>query len=117
MLDFGCIGPTPDVFTKILSPFPFSTTLVSPVTTCTPAFSQANLIATRISQNSFTGSPSSIIKLNERYLGVAPHIAKSLTVPFTASSPIFPPGKKIGETKKLSVEKAVLPCRSIKAPS
>ena len=36
---------------------------------------------------------------------MAPDIATSLTVPFTASSPISPPGKKIGSTTNESVEK------------
>ena len=38
--------------------------------------------------------------------GVAPDIARSLTVPLTARSPIDPPGKNIGLTTYESVEKA-----------
>ncbi len=35
--------------------------------------------------------------------GLAPAIARSLTVPLTASSPIEPPGKRSGLTTKVSV--------------
>ncbi len=63
----GCNFPIPVVFTNILSPFPLSTTLVSPVTILTPALSAAYFIETRISQNSFIGKPSSKIKLNDKY--------------------------------------------------
>ena len=41
-----------------------------------------------------------------KYSGLAPAIARSLTVPQTASVPISPPGKKSGLTTKLSVVKA-----------
>ena len=102
---------------NILSPFPLSTTFVSPVTTNTPALSQLSFIPTKISQNSDIGRPSSIIKLSDRYFGIAPHMAISLTVPFTANSPMLPPGKKIGEITKLSVEKANSPFISKNAPS
>src|SRR5215218_4697235 len=39
-------------------------------------------------------------------IGLAPAIARSLTVPLTARSPIVPPGNTIGLTTKESVEKA-----------
>ena len=39
--------------------------------------------------------------------GRAPATARSLTVPFTASSPIDPPGKRMGVTTKLSVVTAI----------
>ena len=107
----------PLVLINILSPFPFSTTLVSPVTIYTPAFWQAVLIDTNTSQNSSIRKPSSSIKLKDKYLGIAPHIARSFTVPFTASSPILPPGKNMGDTTKLSVVKAQLPVKFKKAPS
>ncbi len=44
-------------------------------------------------------------------------MATSLTVPFIANSPILPPGKKIGEITKLSVEKATSPLNCKNAPS
>ena len=39
--------------------------------------------------------------------GFAPAIARSLTVPLTASSPIEPPGKRIGLTTNVSVVRAM----------
>ncbi len=113
----GWTVPMPVVLMNILSPLPRSTTLVSPVTTCTPAAAQACLMLTSTSQNSCIDSPSSKMKLRERYWGMAPHIARSFTVPLTASSPMDPPGKKMGETTKLSVVKAVRPLSSRMAPS
>jgi len=50
--------------------------------------------------------PSSRMKAVDSTRGVAPAIARSLTVPFTARSPIEPPGKNIGFTTKESVENA-----------
>ena len=43
------------------------------------------------------------------YMGCAPMQARSLTVPQMDSLPIFPPGKKAGETIKPSVDMAILP--------
>ncbi len=43
---------------------------------------------------------------SERYSGVAPLMARSLTVPLTARSPMLPPGKNSGRTTKESVENA-----------
>ena len=93
----------PDVLMKILSPLPLFTTFVSPVTICTPARSAARRMAKRISCNSVMGKPSSIIKPTLSTFGSAPAMAKSLTVPLTANSPMFPPGKKTGCTTKESV--------------
>ncbi len=44
------------------------------------------------------GNPSSMMKPAVRYMGSAPTMLRSLTVPFTASSPMSPPGKKMGDT-------------------
>ena len=50
--------------------------------------------------------PSSRMKPQDRWLGTAPLIARSLTVPLTARSPMDPPGKNSGRTTNESVEKA-----------
>ena len=50
--------------------------------------------------------PSSRISERLSASGRAPAIARSLTVPLTASSPIEPPGKRSGLTTKLSVVSA-----------
>ena len=73
--------PTPEVLINILSAAPLSTTLVSPVTISTRATAEASLILKTIFSNKLKENPSSIIKEQLKYLGVAPHIAKSLTVP------------------------------------
>ena len=109
--------PIPAVLIYILSPLPRSTTFVSPVTTCTPALSAVHLMDSTIFSKSSTGSPSSIIKEQLKYFGTAPHIAMSFTVPQTESLPISPPGKNIGSTTKLSVEKASFSAPSTIAPS
>ena len=41
-----------------------------------------------------------------RKSGTAPHMARSLTVPLTARSPMLPPGKNSGRTTYVSVENA-----------
>jgi hypothetical protein len=46
------------------------------------------------------------MKTKLRYRGCAPLIAKSFTVPLTASLPMSPPEKKMGVTTKESVVKA-----------
>jgi hypothetical protein len=46
------------------------------------------------------------MKQVDRYRGTAPAMARSLTAPFTASSPMSPPGKKSGETTEASVVNA-----------
>ena len=99
------------------SPRPRSTTLVSPVTICTPA-SLAAAEAEAITRLSVpVGRPSSIISASERYFGSAPHIARSFTVPQTASLPMSPPGNSSGVTTKLSVEKASPPGSRAPSPS
>ena len=55
---------------------------------------------------SVSAVPSARMNAVERYSGVAPDIARSLTVPLTARSPIEPPGKNIGLTTNESVENA-----------
>ena len=52
---------------------------------------------------SSAASPSSRTSESVSASGRAPAIARSLTVPLTASSPIEPPGKRSGLTTKLSV--------------
>ena len=76
------------------SPLPRSTTLVSPVTIGTPASAQAAAIDATMRRRSSIGKPSSSTKPALRASGSAPHIARSLTVPCTASEPMSPPGKK-----------------------
>ena len=51
--------------------------------------------------------PSSSTNPHDRCAGVAPLIARSLTVPLTARCPIEPPGKNSGRTTNVSVEKAI----------
>jgi len=53
-----------------------------------------------------SGRPSSRMKPALRYSGRAPLIARSLTVPLTASVPISPPGKISGLITNESVVKA-----------
>ena len=45
-------------------------------------------------RRSASGSPSSRMKASDSESGCAPPTARSLTVPFTASSPMSPPGKE-----------------------
>ena len=61
--------------------------------------------------------PSSITKAQLKYFGTPPQTATSLTVPQTASLPTSPPGKKSGETTKLSVEKTSFSAPARIAPS
>ncbi|MBA7575911.1 hypothetical protein ES708_17747 [subsurface metagenome] len=93
----------PDVFIKILSALPFSTTLVSPVTIFKPISSRTFFVENNIFLKSETGKPSS--RINERLIaaGVHPVVTRSFTVPHMLSFPISPPGKNIGFTTKLSV--------------
>ncbi|MNH30089.1 hypothetical protein D3C79_903600 [compost metagenome] len=58
-----------------------------------------------------------MIKLQLRYSGLAPIMARSFTVPAMASLPISPPAKKSGETVKLSVVKAMGPVTGSRAAS
>ena len=61
-------------------------------------FRAAAFIEATIRVRSATGKPSSRMKPADRYSGVAPDTARSLTVPLTARSPMSPPGKNSGET-------------------
>ena len=93
---------------KILSALPLGTTLVSPVTIVTPALSASDFMESSIRSRSSKGSPSSRMRAHEMKSGLAPMTARSFTVPFTASFPMSPPGKKIGVIVKVSVVKAML---------
>ena len=95
--------PTPVVVMNTPSPLPCSTTLVSPVTTGTPALAPPR------------PSIDDALQLGEREAffedearrsgqsGAAPIIATSLSVPCTARQPMSPPGKNSGETTWPSV--------------
>ena len=63
-------------------------------------------IASTSARSSSAERPSSSTIDRLSASGRAPAIARSLTVPLTASSPIEPPGKRIGLTTKLSVVNA-----------
>ena len=60
-------------------------------------------MASTMAASCASGKPSSRMKLALRNFGSAPETARSLTVPFTASSPIDPPGKNSGCTTNESV--------------
>ena len=109
--------PTPEVLIYTPWPWPRSTTLVSPVTTDTPQAAAVSAMEATMAFRSAMGRPSSRMRARLRYFGVPPHMARSLTVPHTASLPMSPPGKKMGSTTKLSVEKTRGPDRSSTAPS
>ena len=98
--------PMPVVVTNSLSADFRFTTFVSPVTMATPAAAAALAIAATTCDSSSIGNPSSRMKAAERHTGTAPLMARSLTVPFTASSPMLPPGKNSGVTTKESVVNA-----------
>src|SRR5664280_2855884 len=100
------ITPSPVVVMNTWSPLPRLTTLVSPVTSRTPASLAASRMDSTTRRRSSAASPSSRMKAAARYSGRAPHMARSFTVPLTASRPISPPGKKIGVTTNESVVKA-----------
>ena len=102
----GCTSPMPLVLMKHPSALPRCTTLVSPVTIWVPAAPAAPAMAATMRRSSANEKPSSMMKPAERAKGSAAQAARSLTVPFTARSPIHPPGKKSGETTKESVVKA-----------
>ena len=103
------ITPMPVVFINSLSPFPFSTTFVSPHTILILAFIASWLIVFIISSSSFIASPSSIISESDKYKGIAPTTDRSLTVPQIDNFPILPPLKNMGSTTKLSVVMAISP--------
>ena len=90
----------------IWSAWPRSTTLVSPVTISTPAARAAAAMASTSARRTSAANPSSRIRERLSACGRAPETARSLTVPLTASSPIEPPGNRIGFTTKLSVVSA-----------
>src|SRR5947209_3144712 len=96
--------PTPVVVTNMPSAAPLGTTLVSPVTICTPALAAAAAMSATMSFNSAIGKPSSNTNAAEIQDGTAPDIATSLHVPCTASSPMEPPGKHLGCTTNESVD-------------
>ena len=107
--------PTPAVFITIC-PFP-STTFVSPATILTPASFAVSAMDFTIFWSTCVSAPSWMINPQVRYLGVAPLMRRSLTVPHTHSLPISPPGNSIGVTTKLSVVMAILPLPSTTALS
>lgn len=99
-------SPMPAVLMKMPSPCPVSTTLVSPVTSRTSAASAAVPTASAMRAISASAVPSSRMNAVESAIGRAPDIARSFTVPFTARSPIEPPGNTSGLTTNESVENA-----------
>ena len=105
----GSLRPSPVVVMYIPSAWPRSTTLVSPPTIRTPAASAARAIASTSALSVSASRPSSRIRESVRASGSAPAIARSLTVPLTASSPIEPPGKRSGLTTYASVVMARSP--------
>ena len=113
----GSTRPMPVVQTYIASAWPRSTTLVSPATISTPAASAAVAIASTSARSSSAARPSSRISESVSASGRAPAIARSLTVPLTASSPIEPPGNRIGLTTKLSVVIARSVSSTVTAPA
>ncbi len=102
----GATRPMPLTLMKTPSPLPRSTTFVSPVTIGTPASSAAACIEATMRERSLSGRPSSRMRPAESASGCAPHIARSFTVPCTASEPMSPPGKKSGLMTNESVENA-----------
>ncbi len=74
----------------------------------TPAAAAASRMDSVIRVRSATGKPSSRMKPADRYSGVAPATARSLTVPLIARSPMLPPGKNSGETTNESVVSATV---------
>ena len=93
----------------IWSAWPRSTTFVSPATIDTPAARAAAAIASTSSRRTSASRPSSRISDSVSASGRAPATARSLTVPFTARSPIEPPGKRSGLTTKESVVMTMSP--------
>src|SRR4051794_19940666 len=105
----GSRRPTPVVQIYMPSAWPRSTTFVSPVTTLTPALSAARATASTSARRVSDSRPSSRISARLSASGRAPAIARSLTVPLTASSPIEPPGNLSGLTTNESVVSARSP--------
>ena len=88
----------PAVVTYRPSAAPRSTTFVSPATIDTPAAVAARAADRASTRSSSIGKPSSMTNAAVSTSGVEPETARSLTVPFTASSPMSPPGKTSGRT-------------------
>src|SRR5659263_203056 len=109
--------PTPAVVMKIPSPFPRSTTFVSPQAMVTPASFAASRIAASARSRVSIGSPSSRIRPHEIATAFAPQTERSFTVPQTASRPMSPPGKKGGVTTYPSVVKAISPSIRPRSPA
>ncbi len=89
------------------SPLPLSTTLVSPVTIWTPQSAAARPSDAVMRRSVSMEKPSSMMNAALRNNGVAPPMARSFTVPCTASDPMSPPGKKSGFTTNESVVSAI----------
>jgi len=100
---------TPAVLMNIPSPLPLSTTFVSPVTMRVPAARAARPIERATRHRVSISRPSSRMNPALSASGRAPHIARSFTVPFTASEPMSPPGKINGRTTYESVVNASRP--------
>src|SRR5674536_140091 len=78
----------------------------------TPQAAAATPIDVTMARRVSIGIPSSMTKAAVRAMGTAPRIARSLTVPCTASDPMSPPGKTRGLTTKESVLITTAPDRS-----
>jgi len=111
------ISPTPAVVMNSLSQAPRGTTLVSPDTMSTPALRAASAMLSTTLRSRSRSSPSSRMKPQVRYLGRAPSMDTSLTVPCTARVPMLPPGKNSGVTVYPSVLMAMGPESSSLAAS
>ena len=90
--------PMPAVLMNSRSALPCGTTLVSPVTTATPAASEQRPTEAITRSSSASGNPSSMIRARLKAIGRAPRMHRSLMVPCTARAPMSPPGKKSGST-------------------
>lgn len=97
----------PQLLMYMPSALPCSTTLVSPPAMTTPARRAADAMARTSASRVSVGRPASRTKVTIRVSAWAPETARSFTVPFTANSPIEPPGKRRGFTTKLSAVMAM----------
>ena len=102
----GSSRPIPVVHTYMPSAWPRSTTLVSPATISHAGGGRGR--GDRVDLGAQHVGVQALLEDQRRLSasGRAPPIARSLTVPLTASSPIEPPGKRSGLTTKLSVVSA-----------
>jgi len=107
--------PIPVVF-MYMPPLP-PTTFVSPAIILTPAASACSAMECTTLSRRPVSRPSSSMNPHVMYLGTAPIIRRSFTVPHTQSFPISPPLKTSGVTTNESVLIAHLPCSSTKAAS